>query len=883
MSNNRILANKIKNAIKPNSKGDITGEVLQENLLEAISSLGKDYRFRGVAKPTATPDLGDENVFYIASEAGTYANYGNITLASDEIAVLTYNGSWQVHILYGVASKAEIQALESSLINKLNNSQASLIQKINDSENRVDSKLNAQDSEIENFEKSIRQQIDEYKPIVIEGNVNNAADEEDLTAVNGLLQLKDRNTLNGMGYIILRRDKSFKEQLTQANTIYEIRYDFDLGGEEVTIPDGCTLKFEGGSLSNGSIVCDKTTLTNEISFIDVLLKGNITNNSIYDSWVNDSSVKIANNNLKFLIENVAINNGILTVCKDYIIDYSEIPSIPLIGRVFVNIVNSEGFTIKFVNSKITEFIEESWAVNNHSFINIDNSNNINITGIVYECIYSDDIKNPYESEKVSGLSIISTVGDCGNCKFDLYGIRTAYILNSGRFGNTYEEFGQLTPNYVHKGFHNSELNLNGEEIGYAAAIYTGENLKINAHIIKAHRALYITGVNLATINIEARDMTTPVILLLKDSIYYDCSDTAFIIPLVKPCSNITAYVTDIGSTNPYTTGVHVMSYGSTAKDGYHFSKRSYPIHFKNIRCSVNRTNISEKSGKITAVVVSNLVRHLGDTCDIEIFNSNIDRDLDVNDALFTISSESSELEDSTRVTARIKNCNSPKAFIELTSPNHTTVEKSELHSIIDKETNYENSLILKNSVVDDINTYGNDVKTKLFIEASDIKNVTSKISFCNNSLLSVKKTSEVDFYNQQIADSIYYYELSESKTFTFPSNTPYKGSSIIILIKNISNSALYVSLKNAVYYNNVSVIQIPPNNIITMYVLNVGNLPIVVPHNNMTSLMYGATSNRPSKVNIGSIYFDVIINKPIWWTGTAWVDAMGNNVDETSE
>lgn len=41
--------------------------------------------------------------------------------------------------------------------------------------------------------------------------------------------------------------------LSEANTTYEIRHDFDLGGETIEIQEGCTLKFEGGSLTNGTL------------------------------------------------------------------------------------------------------------------------------------------------------------------------------------------------------------------------------------------------------------------------------------------------------------------------------------------------------------------------------------------------------------------------------------------------------------------------------------------------------------------------------------------------------------------------------------------------------------------------------------------------------
>lgn len=108
--------------------------------------------------------------------------------------------------------------------------------------------------------KTIANTINNIKPVVINGNVANAADEEDITSEDNLLKLKDRTSLNGMGYIILRKGKSFKEQLIQSNTIYEIRYDFDLDGETVEIPENCMLEFQGGSLINGVIVFNNTKL-----------------------------------------------------------------------------------------------------------------------------------------------------------------------------------------------------------------------------------------------------------------------------------------------------------------------------------------------------------------------------------------------------------------------------------------------------------------------------------------------------------------------------------------------------------------------------------------------------------------------------------------------
>ena len=101
--------------------------------------------------------------------------------------------------------------------------------------------------------------IESIKPIVINGDVVNAPDEEDITTENSLLKLKDRSALNGMGYVILRKNKTFAEQITKENTIYEIRNDFDLNGASVLIRKGCVFNFVGGSIKNGSLLLHKDT------------------------------------------------------------------------------------------------------------------------------------------------------------------------------------------------------------------------------------------------------------------------------------------------------------------------------------------------------------------------------------------------------------------------------------------------------------------------------------------------------------------------------------------------------------------------------------------------------------------------------------------------
>ena len=105
-------------------------------------------------------------------------------------------------------------------------------------------------------------------------NITNFPDEEDITTDGTVLSFKDReydtNNFSGLGKIILRKNivldnGAYKNVLTQdminkPNTIYEIRYDFDLNGKEITIPEGCVLDFQGGSLSNGILIGNNTCI-----------------------------------------------------------------------------------------------------------------------------------------------------------------------------------------------------------------------------------------------------------------------------------------------------------------------------------------------------------------------------------------------------------------------------------------------------------------------------------------------------------------------------------------------------------------------------------------------------------------------------------------------
>lgn len=65
---------------------------------EVNKLINNGYLFMGVATPSTNPGTPDQKVFYIASEAGTYANFGGYKL-SNSIAIFKFEKSWDIEIL----------------------------------------------------------------------------------------------------------------------------------------------------------------------------------------------------------------------------------------------------------------------------------------------------------------------------------------------------------------------------------------------------------------------------------------------------------------------------------------------------------------------------------------------------------------------------------------------------------------------------------------------------------------------------------------------------------------------------------------------------------------------------------------------------------------
>lgn len=130
--------------------------------------------------------------------------------------------------------------------------------------------------------------------------ITNLVDEEDLTEADcHVIKLKDRKynkaLASGLGYKILRKNwingKNIltQDMINEANTVYEVRYDYDLNGETINIPERCTLNFNGGSIKNGKIIGNNTDIDINNCY-DVYLEGLFKNlHSEFISFSNNTN------------------------------------------------------------------------------------------------------------------------------------------------------------------------------------------------------------------------------------------------------------------------------------------------------------------------------------------------------------------------------------------------------------------------------------------------------------------------------------------------------------------------------------------------------------------------------------------------------------------
>lgn len=116
MANYANLLATIAANIYTNGKQKVTAAMVKTAMNAAVTSLGAGYQFMGVAHPADTPSgYADLRAFWLAGEAGTYTNFGGLTLADGEVAVIKYDGNGWSKEVTGAATAAQVAELDQKV------------------------------------------------------------------------------------------------------------------------------------------------------------------------------------------------------------------------------------------------------------------------------------------------------------------------------------------------------------------------------------------------------------------------------------------------------------------------------------------------------------------------------------------------------------------------------------------------------------------------------------------------------------------------------------------------------------------------------------------------------------------------------------------------
>ena len=190
-------------------------------------------------------------------------------------------------------------------------------------------------------------------------------DSEDITAtVDNLNQTsltfadKNYNTTDysGLGRVYLRKNIQTvvnpntgitystnlltQQMLNKENTIYVLQYDYSLNYQTITIPSGCVLLFEGGSISNGTLKGSSTIILGETNNIFINL-------NVLGTWGNSFKLSYFNKpelNYDSFIDIQKGINAIANTPNKFIIDIdcwgSSFVFVPSNTHIYLSLQNS---------------------------------------------------------------------------------------------------------------------------------------------------------------------------------------------------------------------------------------------------------------------------------------------------------------------------------------------------------------------------------------------------------------------------------------------------------------------------------------------------------------------------------------------------------------
>lgn len=876
-------------AIKQDTISDL--EMIRRNAQNAsdvvTNMTNAGYLFAGIATLSTNPGVPEAKVFYIANGKGTYTNFGGLEVTENEVVVLYYDTAWHKEAT-GIASQAKLTELDKK-IDAL--ALGAFYGYFPDSSSLPTDVITPGYSyvgldnpyKIWNF--NGESWSDSGTSIAM-----NDADEEDITRnADGKLQFKDRSYGDGMGYVILRKDKSFAEQVSIANTIYEVRYDFDLEGETIEIPANCVLKFEGGKISSGGLLFRTDTL------IDA------DNVHIFDNVTLLAKVP-KGGSIKYKVEhlNVAWFGAVGDAVTDNYAIFQK--AIDCAFNFGCPVVMPKG---RYNISQTLELYNGSVIIGNSD--NIQNtSNSSNLTLLSYSgeagtsCMHVTD--GMFIVLKNFGITN-STPYVCDGFTFE-GSLSFTEIDNFNLYGCRYSIYGNLTSGFSENHFSNLLIN------------YCSKGIFIESQTISSQ---YVT------LNM----MEHLAITSMKENAVYISSKT------INSLKFIDCNIANIGMRNVYDASTSAINHSAiilsqTGQGSVSFEN----CYFEGIVYSPDTSVVSEYDYSQDAVVsISGMACTIiscrfADTLQIikSAGNDNIllENCIDNGYNILIPYSAIVNIGGTSKITINgywFSNKNKDVVYGALTAQNGSS-------NINIKGIKWANGVIEADT------SYNREDSVHFYIGASDGSGIVSAFPISPLNILSGIASNVLKFIVEYVSDIT----LNAGATFQ---NT--KGGELVILgnghehtisssassyaatfdingFRKVSVSNLNWNALNAHPYfvrtNSAVVATFKFTKIVVLSLAAGGNMLVMSPETNLqfvemvdvknqsdktlsscnsyhtstgvfegnqsvikqNDINSGVTSTRPSDVNVGHLYFDKSINKPVWWTGTKWVDAAGAEV-----
>lgn len=347
-----------------------------------------------------------------------------------------------------------------------------------------------------------------------------------------------------------------------------IKKDIDLNGASVALPDGCSLVFKDGSISNGKLIFNSNSLKGKIKFENCSYEGTIKAKKIDDSCFSSSDDA---GTLRFLLNNAILNGAKCDFNRDYRIDMLAVQ-----GSSFLSFKNlNSGADISFHGHTIyntTVFPSPQKKI----LLSLLDVKNLTIR----DCRFHDNDKHNARNFKTSsGCVFIHCFGDCESINLlDCSQENGDCILRSGVYTHD-KKNPQLTPR---RGLTNSTLRVKAVNAGYGLALYCGENLNIDIDVTSPHRGFYCTGVSRSKIQYKGFDpQETKCHILIKDAVYRKTDSRGNEVLDMKGCSDLVIKA-KIDELQKAETVITFQSYGSGKNEGADFTFRSGKCHHHDI-------------------------------------------------------------------------------------------------------------------------------------------------------------------------------------------------------------------------------------------------------------------------------------------------------------